>query len=164
MWRPEKKYPRPKASQIKSLCKRINELANTKIGGNETVSLSFLGSGEMAEVNANFLAHKGDTDVICFDYRESACAMNTEAEDTENIVAVDILICPAVAEREARKRSLSYSREVVLYLVHGFLHAAGCDDLKPELKRKMRVAEHRVMNGLEKEFNLDEIFPAPLEN
>lgn len=53
-------------------------------------------------------------------------------------------------------------REVVLYLVHGLLHASGEDDLKPELKRKMRRREHKTMNELEKLFTFSDIFPEPV--
>ena len=75
---------------------------------------------------------------------------------------VEIIVCPEVARREAEKRSLPYSREVVLYLVHGLLHASGEDDLKPELKRKMRRREHKTMNELEKLFTFSDIFPEPV--
>ena len=57
---------------------------------------------------------------------------------------------------KAEKRSLPYSRELTLYIAHGFLHAAGYDDLQPELKRKMRRAERRVMEALPE--NMLEIF------
>ena len=146
----------------------------------------------MEEVNRDFLAHKGDTDVICFDYRhcegtcwpaekekkeEAAPGRKTDGttvpgdgrkkegrkeEGEEEEVLVDLLLCPAVAEREAAKRNLPYSRELALYLVHGLLHASGYDDLRPDLKRKMRRAEKRVMNALEEEFSFPSVFPPPL--
>lgn len=146
----------------------------------------------MEEVNRDFLAHKGDTDVICFDYRhcegtcwpaeeekkeEAAPGRKTDGttvpgdgrkeeerkeEGEEEEVLVDLLLCPAVAEREAARRSLPYSRELALYLVHGLLHAGGYDDLRPELKRNMRRAEKRVMNTLEEEFSFSTVFPPPL--
>ena len=84
----------------------------------------------MAEINEAFVGHSGPTDVICFDYRESKSALPDDS--AEEAVDVEIIICPAVARREAEKRSLPYAREVVLYLAHGLLHASGEDDLKPE--------------------------------
>ena len=75
---------------------------------------------------------------------------------------MEIIICPAVAAREAAKRSLPYSRELTLYLVHGLLHAAGQDDLKPELKRVMRRREASALRQLSEKFNLDTVFPGPL--
>ncbi len=149
-WRTERRYLRPVPAKVKKLAERIAELAGTGLTENGQLGVSFLSSGKMAEVNWDFLTHTGDTDVICFDYREN--------DGFDGDECVDILICPNVAAREAEKRSLPYAQEVTLYLIHGLLHAAGYDDLKPELKRKMRRAEKRVMTAVLAEFELEKIF------
>lgn len=148
-WRTERCFRRPRVTEVRKLALRAAELAGTGLDSENPLGVSFLSSKKMAEVNWDYLEHTGDTDVICFNYRESEDDFGT---------GVDILICPAFALREAEKRALPYGREVTLYLVHGLLHAAGYDDLKPELKRKMRRAEKRVMTELEKEFDLCSIF------
>lgn len=56
----------------------------------------------------------------------------------------------------AQRKILDFSRELTLYLVHGYLHLAGYDDMKPELKRRMRAAEKKAMSLLEKNGNLPE--------
>jgi probable rRNA maturation factor len=43
---------------------------------------------------------------------------------------------------------LQFAAELTLYLVHGWLHLAGYDDLKPAKKRRMRAAEARAMKLL----------------
>jgi probable rRNA maturation factor len=43
----------------------------------------------------------------------------------------------------------AFARELTLYLVHGWLHLAGYDDLVPAKKRRMRAAEARAMKLLE---------------
>jgi probable rRNA maturation factor len=117
----------------------------------------------MAEVNSSFVGHEGPTDVICFDYREAEAAQPQEAPfqsgDDEASVAVDLMICPEVAEAEAAKRGLPYAREVTLYLVHGLLHAAGEDDLSPLPRRRMRRLERKLIAELENEFILSDVFP-----
>ena len=195
-WKTEKRFPRPGRSLLKKLLQRTAELAGAGIRENETLSITFLSSEKMKEVNGIFLSHQGDTDVICFDYRqaeEKLPDMLPEGEDRqfqtsqyateenipetnsvlenedknhcdEDCTAVDILVCPAVAEREAAKRGLPYSRELILYAAHGLLHAAGYDDLKPELKRKMRAAERRVLSALEKEFHFQSIIRPPADS
>lgn len=150
-WRTEKMFRRPNVRKVVRLAVCAAENAGTGLDERSALGVSFVSSEKMAAVNHDFLNHAGDTDVICFDYRSGEDAGFGET-------GVDILICPAVALREARKRGLPYAREVTLYLVHGLLHAAGCDDLKPELKRKMRRAERRVMKALEAEFDLSSIF------
>lgn len=153
-YRAEKRYKRPAKRALEKLVARLEELAGADLSEG-VLDLSFVSSEEMAEINMDFLTHKGDTDVICFDYRENAG--DDEFAD-DDMPSVEIIVCPAVAERESAKRSLAYSREITLYIAHGLLHASGYDDLKVELKRIMRRAEKRVMNAIEKEFDLDRIF------
>lgn len=143
------------------------------------MSVSFLSSRKMTEVNQAFLGHSGDTDVICFDYRDSLELPEGESAGEDAVTLsesfdepdagdalesqVDLLICPRVAFREAKKRNLPYEKELTLYLIHGLLHAAGYDDLQPVKKRRMRRAESRVMKQLLDEFSLEEVFPGPTE-
>jgi len=111
----------------------------------------------MASINSSFVGHEGPTDVICFDYRESGAG--AAPEDGEP--SVDIVICPEVALREARKRGLPYQRELVLYIVHGLLHAAGEDDLSPAPRRRMRLLERKTVADLEKKLIFSTVFPSP---
>lgn len=149
-WRAGKSHPAPQRKKLIALIKEIIRLA----GGPEVkaATVTFLSPDAMAEINEAYLGHTGSTDVICFDYRtcgEPEEMFLPDAEDDgDDIPAVELFLCPAVAQREAEKRSLPYSWELTLYIAHGFLHAAGYDDLQPELKRKMRRAERRVMNAL----------------
>ncbi len=144
--------------RLKKFSEKAAEITGSGIA--KGLSLNFVGEKEMAAVNEAFVGHSGPTDVICFDYRESKSILPDDS--AEDAVDAEIIICPAVARREAGMRSLPYAREVALYLVHGLLHAAGEDDLKPELKRKMRRREQKTMNELEKLFSFDDIFPEPV--
>jgi probable rRNA maturation factor len=54
--------------------------------------------------------------------------------------------------RQARSRlagtralQAAFSTELTLYVVHGWLHLAGYDDLQPAKKRRMRAAEKRAL-------------------
>ena len=160
-WRPEKNYPRPNKRKVLKLASAAAEVTGSRIC--HLLSLSCVSESEMAEINQAYVGHQGSTDVICFDYRQSLDEL-PETEESEDDVEVEIIICPAVAAREAAKRSLPYSRELTLYLVHGLLHAAGEDDLKPELKRVMRRREAATLRRLNEKFDLDTIFPIPVTN
>lgn len=159
-WRPEKTYPRPSKQKILKLASAAAEVTGSGIC--RSLSLSCVSESEMAEINQSYVGHQGSTDVICFDYRQSLDELPETGECCEDDVEVEIIICPAVAAREAAKRSLPYSRELTLYLVHGLLHAAGEDDLKPELKRVMRRREAAALRQLSEKFDLDTIFPIPV--
>lgn len=151
-------FPRPSMKLLRKLSEKAVEITGCGLAGG--LSLNFVGEKEMAAVNEAFVGHSGPTDVICFDYRESKSVLPDDNDG--DTVEVEIVICPAVARREAQKRALPYACEVALYLAHGLLHAAGEDDLQPELKRKMRRREKKTMNELEKLFSFEDIFPEPV--
>ena len=108
----------------------------------------------MARANAQFVGHEGTTDVITFSYFDDPDSL------FPGEAAVELIICIDAALREgAAREDSSYSREMVLYLVHGLLHSAGEDDLSPGSRRRMRRREREVLAGLEKEFDFAAVFP-----
>ena len=70
-WRTEKRFLRPDPRKVRRLAERIAGLAGTGLTDDGNLGVSFLSSEKMTEVNWDYLRHIGDTDVICFDYRES---------------------------------------------------------------------------------------------
>ena len=138
-WRAGKKFPAPSRPKLRALISAVIRAACPDL---QRAAVSFLDPETMAEINERHLNHHGPTDVICFDYRGAGMPDDIDTPQAE------LFLCPFVAAREAARRNLPYSRELTLYLVHGFLHAGGFDDLKPELKRKMRAAERRVCGVL----------------
>jgi probable rRNA maturation factor len=83
----------------------------------------------MAHINSTFLGHEGPTDVITFRHGE-------------------ILVCPHVAAAQARLFGQNFPKELLLYIIHGWLHLHGMDDHQPENARKMA----RTQNVLLKNF------------
>ena len=90
----------------------------------------------MGRVHADFLNDPAPTDVITF---EGDAALGSAGE---------ICVCADVARDYAALHGGRFSRELLLYLVHGYLHLAGYDDLQPAVKRRMRAAETRAMKLL----------------
>ena len=148
IWRAGRDYPAPSRARLRRMTAAAAELAGLgDVPGG--VCVSFLSPEGIERVNEDFLGHHGPTDVISFDYRTGEDpAFCDDADDDGDDPSVELIVCPAVAQREARKRGLPYSEEVALYVVHGLLHAAGYDDLNPAAKRVMRRAEKRVMRAL----------------
>lgn len=143
---------RPPRKMLEKLICLAAEYAG--VGDCPAVSVVFLSAEQMAEVNMETLGHSGPTDVISFDLRDP----ELPEEDQEEAPGIELYICPEVAEKEAAKRNLPYASEVSLYIVHGFLHMAGEDDLCPEAKRKMRRAEKRVLKAMEQNINFERVF------
>ena len=100
------------------------------------LSVVFLTDAALARVHADFLADPTTTDVITF-----------EGDNTAG-VAGEICVSVDTAATYANKHRHDFSNELTLYLVHGWLHLAGYDDLQPAKKRVMRRAETRAMRLL----------------
>src|SRR5687768_16667564 len=100
------------------------------------LSLVFLTDAALAQLHANFLADPTTTDVITFEGNAAAG------------IAGEICVSVDTASRYAKDHGRDFSDELTLYLVHGWLHLAGFDDLKPAKKRVMRRAEARAMKLL----------------
>ena len=57
-------------------------------------------------------------------------------------------LAPSLSAQLSALNSAAFSTELTLYLVHGWLHLAGYDDLVPAKKRLMRRAESRALKIL----------------
>jgi probable rRNA maturation factor len=100
------------------------------------LSIVFLRDAAMAKLHADFLSDPTPTDVITF-----------EGHPTLG-VAGEICVSVDTAARYARRHRGNFSRELLLYVVHGWLHLAGYDDRSPAKKRQMRAAEARALRLL----------------
>lgn len=100
------------------------------------LSLVFLTDAALAKLHADFLADPTTTDVITF---EGNPALG---------LAGEVCVSADTAATFAKKHRRDFSRELTLYLVHGWLHLAGYDDLVPAKKRAMRRAEARALELL----------------
>lgn len=98
------------------------------------LSLVFLTDAALARLHGDFLADPTVTDVITF---EGDPAFGTAGE---------VCVSADAAARQRGRRD--FAAELTLYVVHGWLHLAGYDDLVPAKKRAMRRAEARAMRLL----------------
>lgn len=101
------------------------------------LSLVFMTDKALAQLHADFFDDPTVTDVITF---EGDAMLGSAGE---------ICVSADRAAAYAKETGRDFSTELTLYLVHGWLHLAGYDDLKPHLKRRMRAAEARAMKLLQ---------------
>jgi probable rRNA maturation factor len=64
--------------------------------------------------------------------------------------AGEIIVSVDHAQSRALELGEPFSRELSLYLVHGWLHLAGYDDRNDTDRAEMRRAEQRALNVLDK--------------
>jgi probable rRNA maturation factor len=100
------------------------------------LSLVFLTDPALARLHADFLGDPSPTDVITF------------AGDPAAGLAGEICVSADAAAGQVRSHRRDFSTELTLYVVHGWLHLAGYDDLQPAAKRIMRRAEARALRLL----------------
>jgi len=111
-------------------------LAARQIKESATLSVVFMTDDALAQLHADFLDDPTPTDVITF---EGTAELGSAGE---------ICVSADRAAAFAADHERDFSEELTLYLVHGWLHLAGYDDLQPALKRQMRAAEARAMRYL----------------
>ena len=76
------------------------------------------------------------TNVLTFDYQR------------EPVVMADIVICPAVLERQAAEQQKPLRDHLAHLLIHGVLHAQGYDHLDDEEAEVMEARETEIMESL----------------
>ena len=100
------------------------------------LSLVFMTDEALAALHGRFLDDPSSTDVITF---EGNSALG---------VAGEVCVSADTAASYAEAHHRDFRSELTLYVVHGWLHLAGHDDLQPAKKRAMRRAEARAMRVL----------------
>lgn len=103
------------------------------------LSIKAVDEATIAELNRLWMEKEGPTDVLAFPMDELRPGLVNE-EPEEGILG-DLVLCPAVAARQAEQAGHSVVDELDLLTVHGILHLLGYDHAEP--------AEHQEMFGLQ---------------
>ncbi len=93
----------------------------------------------IAGLNEKWMEKEGPTDVLAFPMDELRPGLVNE--ELEEGMLGDLVLCPAVAERQAVTAGHSTNDEIELLTVHGILHLLGYDHAEPD--------EHKEMFGLQ---------------
>ncbi|MEI2713548.1 MAG: rRNA maturation RNase YbeY [Nocardioides sp.] len=95
----------------------------------------------IAELNEQWMDKQGPTDVLAFPMDELRPGLVNE--ELEEGVLGDLVLCPAVAQRQGETAGHGTVGEIELLTTHGILHLLGYDHAEPE--------EHKVMFDLQDE-------------
>lgn len=99
------------------------------------VDILVVGDSAMRALNAKHLRHDYTTDVLSFHL----------GEGPKGELIGQIVVCNAVAEREARARDITLNEELARYVIHGTLHLLGHDDKKTAAREKMWVVQEKLV-------------------
>jgi probable rRNA maturation factor len=140
-------------------------LADEGVRGETEVSLLFVDETAISDLNARFLGKDEATDVLAFPIDEEPAesgrspdsggtgpGFTVEPEEVPTLLG-DVVICPAVAHRNAPDHAGNYDDELALLVVHGLLHLLGLDHEDPdeadamEAKERALLARHHHIHG-----------------
>ena len=122
-----------------------------EMGVNPMAELSILlvDVGYMAELNSRWMEKTGPTDVLAFpmDELDADRGPGADEDGPEPTLLGDVVLCPAVAERQAKVAGHSFDDELTLLTVHGILHLLGYDHAEPEEEREMFGLQNRLISA-----------------
>lgn len=105
------------------------------------LSIVLVDEEPMAELHVRWMDEAGPTDVLSFPMDE--LRPGSSRRGPEPGMLGDVILCPQVAERQARQAGHSTQEEIDMLCTHGILHLLGYDHAEPE--------EHTEMFGLQAE-------------
>ena len=126
------------------------------VRGGAELSVLFVDEPSIAELNERFMDHVGPTDVLAFPIDADAVwavhdplASGPDRSDPDPdeipLLLGDVVVCPAVAARNAPEHAGTVDDEIALLVVHGVLHVLGRDHADPEEAAEMRARERALL-------------------
>lgn len=134
-------------------------LAAQGVKADSELSMLFVDEEAMAELNKRFLGKDGPTDVLAFpiddddvveggrspDSLGPGTGIDLDSTDPPNLLG-DVVVCPAVAARNAPSHAGTYDDEMALLVVHGILHILGMDHIDSEEAEAMERRERELLD------------------
>jgi probable rRNA maturation factor len=131
-------------------------LVDEGVHGPAEVSLIFSDEPAIAALNQQFMGKDGPTDVLSFpiDYEPEPSGRVPDAGGTgpgepslpeiPRLIG-DIVLCPAVAARNAVEHECTLDDEIALLVVHGVLHLLGWDHEDDDEAERMEARERELL-------------------
>ena len=105
------------------------------------LSILLVDEGEMAVLHERWMDEPGPTDVLSFPMDELRPGRIDNDQDIDDEAAAamlgDVVLCPAVAEKQGRAAGHSVQDELELLCTHGILHLLGFDHAEPDEEKEM---------------------------
>jgi probable rRNA maturation factor len=128
------------------------------VQGECELSVLFVDELTIADLNQRFMDHQGPTDVLSFPIDGEANPpgrwpdnggpgpdrLDDDLDDLPLLLG-DVVVCPAVAARNAAGHAGTYDDEVALLVVHGILHLLGMDHADDASRDAMQARERALL-------------------
>ena len=129
-------------------------LRSEGVRGLAELALLFVTEAEMGELNEMHMGKPGPTNVLAFPIDAAEAEIVLHGQPTSRgpdrspadpgdmpLLLGDVVICPAVAARQAPAHAGTVEDEMALLVVHGVLHVLGHDHDDDDQTRAMRARE-----------------------
>jgi probable rRNA maturation factor len=136
-------------------------LAAEGVRGNVELSVLFVEEDAISSLNEQFLGQDGPTDVLAFPIDAAdaeivsgpaggATGPDRPPPDPGDLPLLlgDVVVCPAVAARQAPEHAGTLDDELALLVVHGILHVLGFDHAEVEEAERMRARERELLEAV----------------
>lgn len=129
------------------------------------LSLLLVDIGYMAELNHRWMEKTGPTDVLAFpmDELDADRGPGADEDGPEPTLLGDVVLCPEVAERQAKVAGHATGDELMLLTVHGILHLLGYDHAEPEEEREMFGLQNRLISAYRRSIGIPAVADIPLK-
>ena len=107
------------------------------------LSILLVDEATMSAYHEKYMGEPGPTDVLSFPMDE----LRPPGDDDEPPLGLlgDIVLCPAVTNRQASEHGRQPAAEAEYLLVHGLLHLLGYDHADPDEKTEMFALKDRLI-------------------
>ena len=117
-------------------------LESEDVDDSAELSILFVSSGHMRKLNSHFAGNDHATDVLAFPMMEGE-----SDEDEDGPLLGDVVVCPEVAEGNARRLGHSLGDELAVLVVHGTLHLLGYDHQGVKDKEAMERRQSEILSS-----------------
>ena len=108
------------------------------------LSIVLVDEDEMARLHLQWMDEPGPTDVMSFPM-DDLQAGDPAGPRVEGVLG-DIVLCPAVAERQGEAAGHGAQTEMALLLTHGVLHLLGHDHAEPDEHERMFTLQAALLD------------------
>lgn len=112
-------------------------LGDLNIHPDAELSVLITNKERMSELHLEWMGLAGPTDVLSFPMDEVRPNSWSGEFDDEAPILGDLVLCPTVAQTQAKTAGHSIEEELQLLTAHGILHLLGFDHAEPDEEREM---------------------------
>ena len=129
---------------VKNYAKQMLQIL--KVNTKSDVSILFVNEDEMTKQHVRWMNESGPTDVMSFPM-DDIVLQDSKLRKKQAILG-DIIICPAVALKDAKEQGINPAYHLVFLITHGVLHLLGQDHQEASQRVVMQKREQGIMNSL----------------